>query len=477
MDKSWVHFDRRSPDYVARLNLFVDEALAKSSRKDKITCPCKECCNRYFEDKMTVVGHLLWHGMDPLYMNARWTHHGEPYVESTNVMEMDVAEGDVGEMHDFLNETFVQPNIGCKKYKKLDAVVKLYQIKCLRNVTNKAFDMFLELFKDMLHEGYCLPRSISQAKKIIDDLGLTYEKIDACPNDCMLFWKETANLTMCSTCGASRYKVKKALMHLENDIDVYLKPLMDELKELVIVQLGIIIVRKYQLRFSGPNAPGNDIDVYLKPLMDELKELQPFLFLSLLIPGPNAPGNDIDVYLKPLMDELKELWEVGANTYDVFSNQSFNMKAAVLWTINDFPAYANLSGWSTKGKLACPQCHHQTVSKRLPNCKKQCYLGNRRFLPITHRFRNDGASFDGKCERGQAPKMLTEAQCIAQMSNLTFTFGKSPPSESETDGITRKKKRRRNTFAASKELRNGTNNPWKKKSIFSLEISKNKIGK
>lgn len=67
-------------------------------------------------------------------------------------------------------------------------------------------------------------------------------------------------------------------------------------------------------------------------------------FLSLLIPGPHEPGNDIDVYMQPLIDELKELWEVGTSTYDVFSNQTFNMRAAILWTINDLPAYANLSG-------------------------------------------------------------------------------------------------------------------------------------
>ena len=33
------------------------------------------------------------------------------------------------------------------------------------------------------------------------------------------------------------------------------------------------------------------------------------------------------------------------------------MRASILWTINDFPAYANLSGWSTKGKFACPICN------------------------------------------------------------------------------------------------------------------------
>ena len=27
-----------------------------------------------------------------------------------------------------------------------------------------------------------------------------------------------------------------------------------------------------------------------------------------------------------------------------------------MWTINDFPAYGMVSGWSTHGKLACPYC-------------------------------------------------------------------------------------------------------------------------
>lgn len=110
------------------------------------------------------------------------------------------------------------------------------------------------------------------------------------------------------------------------------------------------------------------------------------MFLSLLIPRPRGPGNDIDVFLEPLIDELKELWEVGTTTYDVYNNERFIMKAALLWTINDFPAYGNLSGWSTKGFKACPHCMNKTDSQHLKMSRKICYLGHRRFLPIEHRF-------------------------------------------------------------------------------------------
>ena len=71
---------------------------------------------------------------------------------------------------------------------------------------------------------------------------------------------------------------------------------------------------------------------------------EPYMFMSFLIPGPKGPGNDIDVYLRPLIDELNELCENGVNTYDVSTRLNFQLKAVVMWTINDFPAYDLTSG-------------------------------------------------------------------------------------------------------------------------------------
>ena len=38
-----------------------------------------------------------------------------------------------------------------------------------------------------------------------------------------------------------------------------------------------------------------------------------------------------------------------------------------MWTINDFPAYGMLSGWSTNRQLACPVCMKQQKALRLRN--------------------------------------------------------------------------------------------------------------
>ena len=84
--------------------------------------------------------------------------------------------------------------------------------------------------------------------------------------------------------------------------------------------------------------------------------------LSLLIPGPTSLGNDIDMYLQPLVEEMKELWDVEVETFDVSSKKSFQIYAALLWNINDFPAYDDISGWSTKCALACPLCNYDNQS-------------------------------------------------------------------------------------------------------------------
>ncbi|XP_028087849.1 uncharacterized protein LOC114288527 [Camellia sinensis] len=61
----------------------------------------------------------------------------------------------------------------------------------------------------------------------------------------------------------------------------------------------------------------------------------------------------------------------------------FQLHAALLWTISDFPAYANLSGWSTKGEYACPCCNVKTQSYWLKHGRKYSYISHRYVLSNT----------------------------------------------------------------------------------------------
>ncbi|RVW78471.1 hypothetical protein CK203_050425 [Vitis vinifera] len=122
---------------------------------------------------------------------------------------------------------------------------------------------------------------------------------------------------------------------------------------------------------------------------------------------PRQPGKDIDVYLAPLVDDLKTLWEVGVKAYDAHQQEFFTLKAILLWTINDFPAYGNLSGCTVKGYYACPICGEETNSHWLKHGNKNSYTRHRRFLPCNHPFRKQKKAFNGEQEFRLPPKELT----------------------------------------------------------------------
>ncbi|XP_047266604.1 uncharacterized protein LOC124897622 [Capsicum annuum] len=113
-----------------------------------------------------------------------------------------------------------------------------------------------------------------------------------------------------------------------------------------------------------------------------------YMFLTIIVPGPSNPKHKIDVYLQPLIKELTLLWETGVEAFDISKRQNFQLRAALMWTISDFPAYSMLSRWSTAGKLACPYCMEETQSFRLQHGRKQSWFDcHRMFRDQHHPFR------------------------------------------------------------------------------------------
>ena len=76
---------------------------------------------------------------------------------------------------------------GCAKFTKLSALVKLYNLKAKYSWSDKSFTDLLSLFGEMLPDDNELPSSLYDAKKSLCALGMNYVKIQACPNDCMLY--------------------------------------------------------------------------------------------------------------------------------------------------------------------------------------------------------------------------------------------------------------------------------------------------
>ena len=183
---------------------------------------------------------------------------------------------------------------------------------------------------------------------------------------------------------------------------------------------------------------------------------QTSFILSTIVPGPTSPKNDLDVYLQPLMKELKELWTEGVETYDAQSKTIFKLRAAVMWTISDFPGLGMLSGWNTYTGMACPYCNFDQQPHRLTYSKKSCFMGHRRFLPPDHNFRRQKNKFNGLREDRLPPEDLSGFEIFEQVANLVNEFGKDPPPPNNNNNV-QVSRTRRTTGPAPQ---------WKKKSIF-----------
>ncbi|GJZ45056.1 reverse transcriptase domain-containing protein [Tanacetum coccineum] len=61
-------------------------------------------------------------------------------------------------------------------------------------------------------------------------------------------------------------------------------------------------------------------------------------------------------------------------TIDVATRKMFNMRAMLLWTINDFPTRSSLFGWSGQGYLAYPTSNEGTPSEQDDMVKAESHL-------------------------------------------------------------------------------------------------------
>ena len=83
-------------------------------------------------------------------------------------------------------------------------------MNCLNGWTNKSFTMLLQFLLDFLPSNAKFSKDCYEAKKIIKDLGLSYEKTHTCPKNCILYWKGNDNSEACLNCNRSRWESNKS---------------------------------------------------------------------------------------------------------------------------------------------------------------------------------------------------------------------------------------------------------------------------
>jgi hypothetical protein len=81
----------------------------------------------------------------------------------------------------------------------------LMTIKSKFIFSSKYYKVLLSLISDVLPNNHKISKDMYQSKKLLSALGMEYEKIDACKDKWMLFYKEHKDETKYLKCGKLRF--------------------------------------------------------------------------------------------------------------------------------------------------------------------------------------------------------------------------------------------------------------------------------
>ncbi|KAL4360851.1 hypothetical protein GQ457_04G005670 [Hibiscus cannabinus] len=379
------------------------------------------CGNNHESSEVNVVGHEL---------NAYVAEDDQPPIASSQMLYNRLGASS-------------EPIWPGSNESKLSVVSELIHLKAQYRIPNACYDELCRIMQRLMPEDNVMPKNIYETKKLVRDMGLPVQKIHCCRNGCMIYWGCDSELSECKFCGHPRYKdnAGEGSSNRKAYKKMYYFPLTPRLQRLYASEVTAKHMRwhaehqtdegdlmchpsdslawkyfdqehptfSYETRnvrlglcTDGFQPFGQSGQQYsLWPVIVTPYNLPPsmcmkdeFMFLTIIVPGPRNPKYNIDVFLQPLIAELIHLWDVGEVTYDLSTKHNFLLRAALLWTINDFPAYGMLSGWSTAGRTACPYCMEESEAFTLQHGGKQSWFDNhRKFLPHNHHFRRNTTAF------------------------------------------------------------------------------------
>jgi len=132
-------------------------------------------------------------------------------INQGNVSQCPIVEkepnADATRFFDLLKDSDEPLWDGCMNHNKLLIVAHVFTIKSDHRLSEGGYDKIIKWARSIFPEGNRLKENFYAAKSMMKPFGLGYQKIDMCPNFCMLYYLENTELTECMTCGHySRYK-------------------------------------------------------------------------------------------------------------------------------------------------------------------------------------------------------------------------------------------------------------------------------
>ncbi|CAL2227831.1 unnamed protein product [Prunus armeniaca] len=391
MSRRWIQNPNRcANEYLDGIQDFIEFARRHNPGATRICCPCRRCNNTLWETiENNLHGEQLDHASSS---NATRVANVEIIVDpndevmdiiqdvfpfaSTNINQegeddvptpIDSAEFEQYEK--LLKNVNQELYPGCESFSVLTAIVELMHEKIKYHMSNLCFDYFLGVVKRMLPTDNCLPKDHKHAQK--------HETLDTCP-----------------ICNESRFKTtsQNITTKIPQKFMRYL-PLKPRLQRLYMSTHTITDMRWRKEKRVDNDVMRHPVDGEAWKEFDrtfpEFAADPRNVRLGLATDGFNP---SIDVYLRPLVDELKDLWTNGVRTYDKSTGKMFTLRAAVMWTVNDFPASAMVSGW----------------------------------LSWNHEWREKDKEFDGNTERRLRHREWSGDEILEQLNRLDFApFGKT----------------------------------------------------
>jgi hypothetical protein len=376
---------------------------------------------------------------------------GDQQNLQTDPMEEYLASLNMDDMEELIAESTEPLYNGCA-VNRLQASIVFINMVNLYGVPHTFLDELLSFIAtDLLPQSNCLPRNTYETKKLILKMGLEHQSIHCCPEGHVLYeGEEHENLVECPVCRLPRYvhgsdQIPRKILryfpiiprlqrlfrcpdvahlmkwHVHNKCDDgHMRSVVDSPQWAVVDEIDPTFKDEdnnvyMEMVSDDVNPFGNQSTKYsMWPVLLMIYNLPPwlvtkkfFISLTVLIPGEKSPsGEAFDVFIAPLVRDLLRLWE-GVPALDTAVRgvtRRFTLRAILLWTVNDFPAYGLIGGQQTKGYKGCPVCASGTCADHSRVLSKMVYLGNRRWLPQGHRFRRAHAAFDGNAEERDPPR-------------------------------------------------------------------------
>ena len=414
-------------------------------------------------------------------VQGNYTSEGEELSDDDSAMDWGESEDESDAAVTALEEAAATPLFAGSNHSSMGTTYVLLSGGKLNGCSDTYMDeLFRTLSSMILPQPNSLPKSYREASEYLRQLGHTYKTYDVCPNNCKLFRGALKNARVCPDCRAPRkkqvgrsqvpYKVSRVFPLTPRLKRMFRSPMQAAAMTwwaTVGGEDGVMkhvsdsaqwkwISSRFREEFGyddrnvrmalvtdGFNPNSDKRGTYsIWPILLMNYNIAPwlttknyFIMLAVLIPGPKSiTAEHFDVFIEPLIEELLNLWTYGVYCLDVAQykqSSHFILKAMVIWTVGDFPAYGMLAGCTTNGFVGCPVCGEGFRSRRSKVLHKNIFCGcARRFLvEEDHHMRFDTVNFK-EVEERVAPVPVSGSTALANgQERLRWLRDEGTPAE------------------------------------------------